>query len=82
MQYLMSQPQDQHRKIFETFQIDYIKKLLTHYRKSIDPSKLDKLNVSSENPLKNEKLSKVATSINIKKELVQLKRKYLYLHLV
>ena len=71
----MNQPLDQHKKIFETFQIDYIKKLLTHYRKSIDPSKLDKLNISSENPMKNEKLSKAAGSMNIKKELVQLKRK-------
>ena len=73
-QYLLSAPQDQQKKIFESFQTDYIKNLIAFYKKSIEPSKVEKLQISADNPLRNEKLSKAAATMNIKKDIIQVKR--------
>ena len=73
-QYLLSAPQDQQKKLFESFQTDYIKNLIAFYRKSIEPSKVEKLQIGSDNPLRNEKISKVAGNMNIKKDIIQVKR--------
>ena len=72
--HLLSSPQDQQKKLFEAFQSDYIKNLMTYYRKTLEPSKIEKLQLSKENPLANERISKVAANMNIKKEIIQVKR--------
>jgi len=62
--------------LFEAFASDYIRQLVNLYRKTLEPTKIEKLNLSNENPLKNEKLSKVAASLNIKAQMIQLKKLY------
>lgn len=70
----MSAPADQHKKLFENFSPDYIRQLIGLYRKALDPAKIERINLPSDNPLKNEKLSKVANSLGIKNQVIQLKK--------
>lgn len=72
--HLLNAPEDQQRKLFEAFVPDYIKQLVTLYRKNLDPSKVERLMLGNDNGLRNEKVTKVATTLNIKPQLVQLKR--------
>lgn len=75
---LLTAPEDQQRKLFEAFSSDYIKQLIALYRKNLDSAKVDRLQIGGDNPLRNEKLTKVATSLNIKPQLIQLKKLYLF----
>lgn len=75
---LLTAPEDQQRKLFEAFSGDYIKQLIALYRKNLDSAKVDRLQIGGDNPLRNEKLTKVATSLNIKPQLIQLKKLYLF----
>ena len=71
---LINAPLDQQQKIFDTFNTDYLKQLITHYRKSIDVLKNEKFTLAADNPLRNEKITKVATTLNIKPQIVQVKK--------
>ena len=74
--HLFTSPQDQQKKLFEAFTPEYLKSLIAFYRKTLEPSKMEKLQLSLDNPLRNEKLTKVAGSLNIKTQVVQLKKLY------
>ena len=49
---------------------EYLRQLIINCRKQLDGKRLEWLGLSADNPLRNEKITKVAATFNIKKQLL------------
>jgi len=48
--------------------------MIEHFRKPIEFLKTDRLQLTPDNPLRSEKINQVATALNIKPQVVYVKR--------
>lgn len=71
---LMAFPADQQQQILKHLTPEYIRQLILNCRKQLDSKRLDYIQLSQDNPLKGDKITKVATTYNIKKPLLHVEK--------
>ena len=60
---LMNAPLDQQKQLIEAFSPDYVQQLLSYYRKSADTQKIERLQLTLDNPLRSEKITRVVNAL-------------------